>query len=338
MGLLEESRYLERRQFFAGELLHAEDLQGLEAFHREMRELHNRSLHQPGIGSGLAVSGEQGARSLFIGPGYALDIDGHEIVLVDEEETPVPPVASEDDGRPVHYDLTISYPADEDLEESETRAGLCETHGTVRLREVPVFCWVRLERNADGSFQPRDDGLRADLHAGRKVRLARVAVLECQIHEILTAQRRNARPATQPRIVAGRSDMAWTAVVIPDFSLGDMRSSISTIVLPLQLIGKVDTMAARFGTTPHYTARIDGPRFLKFEIKTDEGADFSGDVFVDGIVSIESETAPGFDARVTLVSPVLAHYLLSPEKVQEMRDNLDAFFTAEWQIEWMGTE
>ena len=62
MGVLEESTFIERRQFFAGQQLYADDLTGLEAFHREMRELHNRSLHQPGVGSGLAVKGASGDR------------------------------------------------------------------------------------------------------------------------------------------------------------------------------------------------------------------------------------------------------------------------------------
>ncbi len=63
---------LERQQFFDGQRLLASDLQGLEAFHRQMRELHNRSLHQPGIGNGFAVSGERGDRQVTIGAGYAL--------------------------------------------------------------------------------------------------------------------------------------------------------------------------------------------------------------------------------------------------------------------------
>ena len=62
MGILEETRFIERLQFFDGQRLFASDLQGLEAFNREMRWLHNRSLHQPGIGSGFAVYGKKGDR------------------------------------------------------------------------------------------------------------------------------------------------------------------------------------------------------------------------------------------------------------------------------------
>mgnify|MGYP001036441712 CR=1 FL=1 len=46
------TQFLERIQFFNGQRLFASDLQALEAFNREMRWLHNQSLHQPGVGSG----------------------------------------------------------------------------------------------------------------------------------------------------------------------------------------------------------------------------------------------------------------------------------------------
>ena len=56
MGILDETGFVERPAFFNGQRLFDSDLQALEAFNREMRWLHNQSLHQPGIGRGLAVS------------------------------------------------------------------------------------------------------------------------------------------------------------------------------------------------------------------------------------------------------------------------------------------
>ena len=116
MEFLKETRFIERLQFFNGQRLFASDLQGLEAFNREMRWLHNESLHQPGIGNGFAVSGKKGDREVRIGPGYAIDAMGREIVLTQTQVEVVPPVASEDDGSPVLFDLTVSYPDDEFLE------------------------------------------------------------------------------------------------------------------------------------------------------------------------------------------------------------------------------
>ena len=59
MENLLERRFIERLQFFNGQRLFASDLQGLEAFSRGMRWLHNKSLHQPGIGNGFAVAGKK---------------------------------------------------------------------------------------------------------------------------------------------------------------------------------------------------------------------------------------------------------------------------------------
>ena len=125
MEFLKETRFIERLQFFNGQRLFASDLQGLEAFNREMRWLHNQSLHQPGIGNGFAVSGKKGDREVTVGPGYAIDAEGREIVLTQTEVEPVPPVAGEEDGSPVVFDLTVSYPDDASLEETERREGIC---------------------------------------------------------------------------------------------------------------------------------------------------------------------------------------------------------------------
>ena len=62
MSIIGSTQFLERIQFFNGERLFASDLQALEAFNREMRWLHNQSLHQAGVGSGFQVTGNIGDR------------------------------------------------------------------------------------------------------------------------------------------------------------------------------------------------------------------------------------------------------------------------------------
>ena len=135
-------KFTERIQFFDGQRLFASDLQDLEQFNREMRRLHNQSLHQAGVASGFAVSGKKDDREVTIQPGYAIDSLGREIVLTEPLVLQVPPVANDSAGRPVYYDLVVSYPADAEL--TENRAGVCVARGAVRLREEPVFCWVEL--------------------------------------------------------------------------------------------------------------------------------------------------------------------------------------------------
>jgi len=201
MGLLDKTRRIERLQFFDGMRLFADDLQGLEAFNSEMRKLHNLSLHQPGIGNGFAIYGKRGDREVTIGAGYAIDKDGHEIVLTQERKEPVPPVAGDPkDGSPVVYDLVISYPADELLEEVETRRGICDSHGITRLREEPVFCWVKYVRDENDRLIP-DAKLGAEIESGVRLVLTRVKVQNCQLKEdISLAERRNARPASTPLV------------------------------------------------------------------------------------------------------------------------------------------
>ncbi len=83
MSIIGETRFVERNQFFNGQRLFASDLQGVEELNRQMRWLHNQSLHQPGIGAGFAISGNKGDRQVVIQPGYAIDADGREIVLTE---------------------------------------------------------------------------------------------------------------------------------------------------------------------------------------------------------------------------------------------------------------
>lgn len=247
MGILDETRFVERLQFFDGQRLFASDLQAIDAFNREMRWLHNQSLHQPGIGRGLAVTGRRDDREVRVGPGYALDSLGREIVLTLEQIEPVPPVASEDDGRSVFFDLAISYPDDSLLEEVETREGICLPRGVVRLREEPVLCWIRLKRDSADNLQPLDPVLANEIQESLRIVLARVEVLECRLRQdISLAERRSARPERQPYIACGSQSVDWTEVVFQETTFS--------------LTAHIDTSSAGFLTTPCYSVRLDGER------------------------------------------------------------------------------
>src|SRR5689334_8541368 len=157
-----------------------------------MRRLHNQSLHAPGVGSGFAVTGQKEDREVTISAGYATDSVGREITQTQTQTLAVPPVAG-DKGKPIYYDLPVSYPDDSALEEAETREAIC-TGGprVIRLEEAPVFCWVEL---AGEQLAPKKPKLKVDLETGLRIRLARIAVLNCQLYEkVSIAQRQNARP------------------------------------------------------------------------------------------------------------------------------------------------
>jgi hypothetical protein len=253
MSILDETASVERLQFFNGQRLFAEDLQAIEAFQREMRWLHNLSLHQPGIGNGFAVTGERDDREVHIGPGYAIDARGREIVLTRERTEPIPPVDAEPGGQSVFFDLAVSYPSDDLLEEAETREGICLPRGVVRLREDPVLCWVRLKRDDSDNLYPSDPVLAKDVEDGLRIVIARAEVLACRLRQpVSVAVRRSARPARQPYLACG------------DVTIPEWEEVLEVVAIPAlaiySLTTTIDTSEAGFFTPPCYSVRFDFER------------------------------------------------------------------------------
>jgi hypothetical protein len=318
MGITEEMRFIERPQFFNGQLLVASDLQWLESLNREMRWLHNRSLHQPGVGSGFAVSGKKGQREVRVFPGYAIDADGREIVATREKTLPIPPVAGESDGTTVFFDLTVSYPDDTSLEEVETREGTCSVNGVVRLREEPIFCWARLVRDASGSLVPKNQQLLRDIKEYTKIVLARIEVLECRLEQnVITTQRRNARPTHRPYLECGR-------IVVPR-ETKFKRDETGFIDFEVQ----VDTRAAGFRTVPFYFAHFEGPRNLHDPAET---------LLYDQSTILKSGTA-GFSllSRVYLRN-VGERENLDRNRIPEILKSANVLISDRWKVVWMGIE
>ncbi len=309
----------ERLQFFDGQRLLAADLDGIDAYNRDMRWLHNRDLHQPGIGSGYAVSGPRGAREVSVGAGYALDALGREIVLTATHVEPVPPVASEADGQSVFFDLTVAYPDDSALPESETREGICLPRGVVRRREEPSFCWVRLERGETGDLQPVDPQLGQDVQSARRIVLARAEVLSCQLKQaVSTAERRSARLARQPYIACGEAAGGWSRLDVPI----PPGTAVQPPFLSFGLQSRVDTSAAGFASTPCYTARIAGDRVLI------DPAHELPLALVEPLIAVRDPGPNGF----TLEAYLLVTGLGGPTDVLSL-----ASFDA-WRVAWMGVE
>ena len=133
---------LERPAFFAGQLLAPDDLDAVYAYHRDVRRLHNRTLHNWGIGVGLNVTGAKGAREVTVSAGYALDCEGRDLLLTEPVTLPVPAVAGVGTAA-VPYYLTASYVEDRDLVQTESRTGVCEGSGVVRRIEALRVRWQR---------------------------------------------------------------------------------------------------------------------------------------------------------------------------------------------------
>lgn len=253
MTLLDDTRFIEAPEFFPGQRLFAADLRDLHAFNREMRWLHNASLHQAGIGNGFAVTGAKGDREIGIGAGYAIDARGREIVLTGAVTTPVPPVAGDERGGSAFYDVAIAYAAADQLEEVETRDGVCFPRGAVRLREEPRICWLRLEADELGNLRATDPRAAQDLAEGLTIVLARAEVRDCQLERVLSiGERRSARPATQPYIAAGiELNPSWQI------------NRVSDEVILMHAV--VNTEVGEFGSRPTYWARTDGNQLVDLD-------------------------------------------------------------------------
>lgn len=328
MSIIGSTQYLERIQFFNGERLFAADLQSLEAFNREMRWLHNQSLHQAGVGSGFQVTGNVGDRQVTISPGYALDSCGREIVLTENQVLAIPPIADNGAGGPAFYDLTVSYPDDSQLTAVETRQGICVPAGVISLREAPAFCWVRLSDDAS-NHQPVDQRLKDRINKALYLVLAQVQIFNCQLKQpVSTTPRRNARPPVPPRVACGRErNPNWQAG-----SLGfGTTSNDAVLVAPLgtyYFTGTADTSAGGFQSTPNYTARLVGPRQFTF---TPPGAT-SQPFIMDALISIPADstlTPTGFSIQIF---PVVA----APNGTPAASDIANA--VNQWTVGWMGVE
>lgn len=322
---------IERIKFFDGQRLFASDLQFLEQFNREMRWLHNQSLHQAGIGSGFAVSGNKDDREVRIEPGYAIDSSGREIVLTQPEVLQVPPVGNDGEGNPVYYDLAVSYRDDSLLKESETRDGVCVSRSAVRYQEAPVFCWVELVPTGDPPGKAalaagrlaKLQRVNADLEAGRRIRLARAEVLNCKLNQPLSlAQRRNAKPAAQPYLFAGstKNEQAWKA------SASDLGITITL---------DVDTSVASFRGKPRYTVHVMGDREVTLTLQPSQ----VHTLILDGFPRVENDDGSNTKFRLSLLIPKsLIGGDLDLVKVAAALEDNNAAALTKWNVEWLGVE
>lgn len=80
---------IERLNYYNGQRLEASDLKLEQEYHIRVRRWLNKSLYSPGIARGLEVKAEKGTLNVIISPGLALDFEGREIILLEEERIPV---------------------------------------------------------------------------------------------------------------------------------------------------------------------------------------------------------------------------------------------------------
>lgn len=296
---------LERPIFFDGQRLTAADLTAVQEYQRQMRWLHNRSLHTWGIVFGLEVTAQRGDRELTVQGGLALDCLGRELLLSDAVTLPIPPVASKNK-KPAGYYLTISYVEDNQLTPTEMEEGVCETNGAVRL---PEKARLRFQ-----SLFDQDPSVRYS--SGKDVILATISVENCKLTASpATKERRDARPANQPYVATGfttANQTTWSA-----FEVGGSTVGLKAVV---------DTSAAGFGATPLYSAQVVGSRVL-----VDERG------LMDGMINIADATPTGFTLLMIFPSGLqTGDQNLNPDEV--FSDPVMLAQGLEWSVAWLGIE
>ena len=305
---------LDRVAFFDGERLVAGDLNDAAATQRALRWLHIRSLHGWGIGLGFDVFGNTGDRQVRIGPGYATDCLGREIILAEATTKPVPARAGDAKGDPVRFFLVAAYPDDADLTVIERRTGECGTAGATRLRDQAAIYW-----KAQGE---------QTVAAGMEIVLAQAMVQNCALAAPLSLeQRRSARPPTQPHVAAGETIAGQTPWEV--WSEEDEEGTIQ-----IGILTRVDTAAANFGSTPFYQARVAGDRF--FLDSSLPGVPQFAFVF-DGLGVISEPTPSGFTYRVVMPEnlEVGNGISLNPDQLREVAAQTAR---AVWTVVWVGVE
>jgi hypothetical protein len=292
---------LERITFFPGQRLHADDLTDVQTVDRELRWLHNRSLHTWGIGVGFAVAGEAGDSAVVIEPGYGIDCAGREIILTETRTKPIPAVAGDQQGKPVEFFLTAEYQGDDRQAVRERRPGACVPDGTVRLAEEPLLRWKT----------------RTDLREGFELVLAQVWIGNCRLNrDVSLSVRRSARPSEYPYIAAGQTPTGAT----PWAAWTDGATFLGVSV-------DVDTSQARFRVTPHYVAHIVGERALPAPLQA----------LAVPFPMVASATPERFVLRVLL--PEMSPLPYNPPQLRNAATVSDTVRnTLKWNVSWIGVE
>jgi hypothetical protein len=294
---------LERPAFFEGQQLGPDDLEVIYQYHRELRWLHNRALHNWGIAVGFTVTGAKGERTVTVAPGYGIDCEGRDLLLSEVETLAVPAIAGS--GGPVTYYLTASYLEDQNLVVSENRLGVCTGPGAVRRAERPRLRWQR----------PMDLNPTSRYRRGLDLILATIGVESCVLAAAASsADRRYALPETRPFIAAGATPEGAT-----DWSFLPGASGVETVV---------DTSSAGFGRTPVYLAHLVGTR-----------AQISQNRILDGFSSVVSPSSTGFTFRVVMPRNLsMPPFTMNPAAAFNSTLLQTLQSTLRWSVVWTGIE
>lgn len=293
-----------------GQRLTADDLRAEKSYEDRLRWLHVVGLHSTwGIVSGLNISGMIGDRMLTVGPGYAVDEAGRDLLLAGETKIPVPDILG-----PAVLVLVMSYRADTKFRRNAAElAQVCLHEPEARPLEQPEFSW-----------QPA-----MDAHFGLQVPLIKVEVSGGVVSSLLGGRvRRYARREGASIIGWGSTEpgrTAWTLEKHPDPDPSPE---------PVWLQVEVDTSEAGFTQVPHYFAFLRGHGVNKASrLKTDNDirdalTEPESTIFLSYLGFIERPSVVGFTYKIIRRAGTLPAVTITNDQAEQLR----------WSIHWMGIE
>lgn len=219
-------------EFRDGRVLSAEALNELQTTLRNLLQLHNRTLHDWGVAQGCGVTPLEAGRGVRVGPGYAVDSDGRELLVPAAVELAVPAGVARPGSSARTWWVTASYREGPAPREDDPG---CRMEG-VPLRRLPeaVVRWRDPEADAPGDR----------LRPGLDVILASVTIDRGAVAGVTGSGRRSAVPSPRPHVHAGRHEITADAAA-------RLRSSGG----PWEV--RVDTRAGGFVDTPHYLVTVE---------------------------------------------------------------------------------
>jgi hypothetical protein len=131
---------LRRLHYYNGQRLEAADLKEEQEYHIRTRRWLNKSLYTAGIARGLEVRLVPGMPMVTVSPGLALDHEGREIILLDEEPLEVISFSGKDGTRVEGNYLVIEYG-----EDAHGQGGSSCVQGNSQPMYIgtkPKFSWV----------------------------------------------------------------------------------------------------------------------------------------------------------------------------------------------------
>jgi hypothetical protein len=304
-----------RVRHYQGQRLLANDLQDDYDNPAWLRGLHVVALHDTwGIALGFDVTLASDG-SVVVGPGFAYDARGREIVLAHERGLPGPLEVFPPESRPLAYELVASYDAELGRREASLDLVPCTGAGDRPGHERPAFAWRR-----PGTTRL---GLEAPLMA------VRVAAGKLTNDPLDPSVRRYAQAQARPHIAAG---------VTPPQQVWLPNKEHSELTLGYQTL--VDTRDAGFIGTPYYLAQL---RFGKAGVPDTLAFLLAGfaNVFLTSVVNpgpdrFTFRVVPGREERdvagVAGGHPALAFVAAATSGSTTTVARLP------WQVSWVGVE